>query len=255
MSLIHPLAVRKDLNPRTYTDAQRKTLADARRLINEAISVRGEWGVLWRVRGEIDQFEGNIDAAIVSYQRALECSHAGQTVVARRLVRLLSARKRFAEANKILAYVGKLSATDPLGKLAQQVAVEQGDFEGALENAENDASEDPQNPANHIWLAHILEQAGQLDRAEEEYRKAVEVGPNLQQAWLLLVRHLVAKKNTVEAAEVIRQVAPQFEKEPLCWPRCTNWSTIGRRQRRSTRRLLRSIPTIRLHCTGWWTFM
>ncbi len=65
------------------TDADRKSLTDARRLITEALSVRSEWGVLWRVRAEIDYLEGNVNGAIDSYQRALACSHSGQTLVAR----------------------------------------------------------------------------------------------------------------------------------------------------------------------------
>ncbi len=81
--------------------------------------------------------------------------------------------------------------------------------------AEKDVAEDASNPANQIGLAQILEQAGRVDEAEAAYRKAVEVGPNLPQAWILLVRNLVANKRTPEATEAIRQATPLLVDNPI----------------------------------------
>ncbi len=215
MSLVRPLSLRSKDDTTKLTDADRKSLIDARRLIDEAIQVRSEWGVLWRVRGEIDQLEGDLNSAISSYQRALACSHTGQTVVARRLVRLLSATRRFSEADKVLQYVGQLSATDPLNKVIQRETLNQGDISEALAMAQKDVEQEPDNPANQIWLAHVLEQAGRVDEAEAGFRKAVEVGPNLPQAWLLLVQHLVSNRKTADAAEVIREATPKLKDNPV----------------------------------------
>ncbi|MGD9724643.1 MAG: tetratricopeptide repeat protein [Pirellulales bacterium] len=212
MSLIRPMTARGLEAVKQPSDADRKALTDARRLVAEALTQRNEWGSLWRVRGELDQLEGDLEGAVVSYQRAMECSHTGQTAVARRLVRLLSTMKRYEEADKMLQYVGELSATDPLNKMVQMNKVEKGDVVEALAMAQKDVQEDPQNPANHIWLAHVLEQSGRTAEAEAEFRKAAEVGPKLPQAWIVLVRHLVANKKTAEAAEVIRQAQPHFAK-------------------------------------------
>ncbi len=214
MLLIKPLTGRFNDKPSVYTDAERKSLNDASRLVNEAKSVRGEWASLWRVRAEIDQLEHNFDGAIAAYQRALECSQSGQTVVARRLVRLLSAKNRFTEANEALKYIGELSGTDPLAKTVGRNLVAGGQVAKALEMARKDVEGDPDNPANHIWLAHVLEQDGKMDEAQAEYRKAVKLGPNLPYAWMLLVRHLVANKKTADAADVIRQGAGPLEKNP-----------------------------------------
>ncbi|MEX2114430.1 MAG: tetratricopeptide repeat protein [Pirellulales bacterium] len=211
MSLIRPLSAKDRGQSTELTEADRKSLTDARRLISEALSVRGEWGVLWRVRAEIDHFEGNVNGAIESYQRALACSQTGQAVVARRLVRLLSAQKRFAEADEALKYVGDIGSTDPLNAVLRQTMLAKGDIPKALELAEKDVAEDPTNPASQIGLAQVLEQAGRPEEAEAAYRKAVEVGPNLPQTWILLVRNLVANKKTPEATEVIRKATPVLE--------------------------------------------
>ncbi len=211
MSLIRPLATKDRGQGTELTDDDRKALTTARRLISEAQSVRGEWGVLWRVRAEIEHFEGNIDGAIESYQSALACSQTGQGVVARRLVRLLSAQRRFSEADEALKYVGEIGSADPLNAVLKQTMLAKGDIPKALELAEKDLAEDPKNPANQIGLAQVLEQAGRPDEAEAAYRKAVEVGPNLPHTWILLVRNLVANKKTPEATEVIRKATPVLE--------------------------------------------
>ncbi len=208
MYLIRPLAS-KDAGQNTeLTDDDRKQLTDARRLIKEALSVRGEWSSLWRVQAEIDHFEGNVDGAIDSYKRALACSQAGQPVVARRLVRLLHSRRRYSEADDALKYVGEISSTDPLSTVLKQSLVQQGDITGALQLAEKDVAEDPDNPANQVALAQVLEQAGRPEEAEAAYRKAVESGSKLPQTWILLVRHLVANKKKPAALEAIGQATP-----------------------------------------------
>jgi Tfp pilus assembly protein PilF len=208
MYLIRPLAGKDRGQNTELSEDDRKTLTDARRLITEAISVRGEWSPLWRVRAEIDHFEGKVDAAIDSYKRALACSQAGQPVVARRLVRLLHARKRYSEADDALKYVGEISASDPLGAVLKQSLVQKGDIAGAMQMAEKDVAEDPDNPANQVALAQVLDQAGRPEEAEAAYRKAVEVGSKLPQTWILLVRHLVANKKKPAALETIEQATP-----------------------------------------------
>ncbi len=113
MLLLYPLAQGNARDATSWSPADRKVLAEARRLISEAKTIRVQWGVLWRVQGEIEQLEGDPEAAIASYQRALECSQTGQTVVARRLVQLLYAMHRYDEADKALKYVGEIERRRP----------------------------------------------------------------------------------------------------------------------------------------------
>ena len=215
MSLIKPLVDRSRNAAKALSEADAKTASDARRLINEAISVRDEWSVLWRVRAEIDQLEGNVKGAIANYRRALEASQSGQSVVARRLVQLLCATRQFAEADKVLKYVGELGAADPLRKMTQVIDLEKGDTTQALAKAEEDAKADPKNPATWIWYGQVLDQAGgRSDEAAEAFRKATVVGADLPQAWLLLVRNLMNNKKKPLALEAIRKAAPHLEKDP-----------------------------------------
>jgi len=216
MLMVRPIVARVAGKPGALTDDETKTLSEARRIIVEAISVRPEWSVLHRVRAEIDQLEGSIDSAITNYQRALDSSHTGQTAVARRLVALLCQQRRFAEADKVLKYAGAASATDPLHRLTQQIKVETGDVGEALAMAEKDVEEDPKNPAGYIWYGQLLDQAGgRNDEAGAAYRKAVELGPELPQAWELLIRHLMANKKKAEAVEVVREATEKLPKNPV----------------------------------------
>ena len=195
--------------------ADRETISKAKKLIEEALANRREWSSLWRVRGEIDQLEGNVDGAIEDYKRALECSHAGQAVVARRLVNLLYRRGRFSEADDALKFAGDIQSTDPLHKMSQQILAKTGDAKKALEMAAADVKADPKNTANLLWYARLLEQENRLDDAERVYRRAATISPDSVEAWLMLVRILVVNRKAAEAAEAVREASKPLEKNEL----------------------------------------
>ncbi len=66
-ALVRPLIMS---NIKSLSAADKKSVEEAHRLVDEAIAIRGEWSQLWRVRAEIDQLEGNVDGAITNYKRA-----------------------------------------------------------------------------------------------------------------------------------------------------------------------------------------
>jgi tetratricopeptide (TPR) repeat protein len=195
--------------------AEQKSLADARKLVDEGISSRGEWGVLWRLRGEIDQLEGNYSAAIENYQRSLDYSRAGQASTVRRLISLLYATNRIDDANEALKYLGETAPADPLRKIVSDIKEKTGNIDDALEMAKKDVEAQPENPQNHIWYGQFLVRAGRTDDAEVEFRKAVELGPKAEEAWDLLVRHLMASKKKNEAVEAVREAGKQLADNPV----------------------------------------
>ncbi len=98
--------------------------------------------------------------------------------------------------------------------MARDIDVETGDISGGLEGARHDAEADPKNPVNHIFYGRLLEKAGHVAEAEQAYRKAVEVGPNLPQTWQLLVRNLVTNKKQAEAVQVVGEAAAKLADQP-----------------------------------------
>ncbi len=130
-------------------------------------------------------------------------------------MQLLCLRRRFAEANEALKYVGQMKSSDQIHKMAQRIKVEEGETGEALEMAEKDAAEEPTNPANHIWLGQVLEQVGRTEDAEKAFRQATVVGAGLPQTWDILVRHLIANKKPAEAVAAIREAAEPLAKNPV----------------------------------------
>jgi cellulose synthase operon protein C len=196
-------------------EADQKVLADARKLIDEAIATRGEWGVLWRVRGEIEQLEGNFASAIDNYQRSLNYSRAGQAATARRLVQLLYANGRIDDANEALKYLGETGASDPLRKMVADIKDKTGHVDDALAIARKDVEEDPKNAANHVWLGQLLVRAGQSEEAEQELRKGIELNPNAPEFWDMLVRHLIASKKKNDAVATIGEASKALADDPV----------------------------------------
>jgi tetratricopeptide (TPR) repeat protein len=190
-------------------------LADARKLIDEAIAQRGEWGPLWRVRGEIEQLSGNVESAINNYQQSLSYMQSNQSTTARRLVTLLYAAKRYTEANAAMKLLSDAEIPDTMRRLVGDNLRRAGNSQEALEMARKDIEKDPQNPSNYIWYAQLLDNLGRTDESEQAYRKATEVGPKLADGWGYYVRRLMANKKKNEAVEAVRQATASLGDNPL----------------------------------------
>ena len=137
-------------------------------------------GVLWRVRAEIYQVEGNIRDAIANYQRSLAFSRVGQTASARRLVQLLYLSRRYAETSEALKFVGPIGPSDVLSKIKEDLQVRGGkkeDIDAAIAMAEQAVKAEPEKASNHTWLGKLLDRAGRPDDAEQAFRQGIAVGP------------------------------------------------------------------------------
>ena len=199
-------------------DEKRRSVTEASKLINEAVTVRPEWNPLWRVRGEIHQYNGDLAAAISDYQRALQYnSGASQAGIAQRLVQLLYATNRFSDANDVLKRAGNIDTSEGMRRLAEDTIFKGGDEEArkrSLAMVKEDVDKDPNNPLNQIWYGNFLERTGDSAGAEAAYHKAVKVGPKMVQTWELLVRRLIMNNKKDEAVEVVREAALAVADKP-----------------------------------------
>ncbi len=199
--------------PLTAADLQK--LAEIRKSMDEAIAQRAEWAPLWRVRGEVDQIEGNLTSAIANFQRSLDYSRAGQTGTARRLVMLLYAAKRYTEANEAMKYLEGSELSPEMRRVVEATKWQSGNISEALEMAKNDVAKDPENPGSYLWYGQLLEVNGDFEGSEKAFREAVAKGPKLAGAWENLVRRLSSNSKPDEAQATAKQAAAALGDAPL----------------------------------------
>lgn len=202
-------------NNNKLTEADREALADVRKEIREAVAVREEWAPLWRLLGEVDRLEGNLDSAITNLQRSLDYSRFNQELTARRLVTLLYAARRYTEANEALKYLSGAPVPELLRQVKQDIKLKSGETGAALEMAKKEVDENPQDPMKHIHYGRILNTVGKSGEAEAAFRKATQVGPELPAAWELLVRRLLLSRKKNEAVVAVREAAQTLSGDPL----------------------------------------
>lgn len=210
-------ARRRDRGALTEDDLGR--LGKVRRQVEEARAIRGEWAPLWRVLGEIDQLEGNHSGAINNYQRSLDLSRFNQETTARRLVALLYSAGRFSEANEALKYLSSANVPDQLRHLIIDTKRRSGDTAAALAMAKEDVEADPNNPMNHIWYGQLLNSDDKMDEAEQAFRKATEVAPELPRAWEYLVQRLLQSRKKNEAVKAVRKASKPLSGDSLSMAR------------------------------------
>jgi len=183
-----------------------ETLAAAGELLDRAADQRPNWGLLLNLRGEIDEREGNNDAAIANYKRAVSLGDNSPQLL-RRLVLLLVNRGRGAEVDPLLAAVP--NPREALGaRLWVVIRLLRGEVADAMTVAREALAEDPKNAQLQLWFALVAANSGFDDEAEKAYRRATELGPDNADCWLGLFRFLVERDQREEA----RTLLPNIEK-------------------------------------------
>ncbi|MBX9788847.1 MAG: tetratricopeptide repeat protein [Pirellulales bacterium] len=200
--------------------AQPDALVQAGKLLDKAAQQRPNWGLLLSLRGEIDERDGNVDAAIASYKRAVSLGDTSPQLL-RRLVVLLINRSRGPEAKALLANVP--NPRESLGpRLSVVMKLLDGDVQDAMKLASEALAEDAENAQLQLWFAMIASNSGYYDEAEKAFRRATELGPESSDCWMGLFRFLVERQRTEEA----RTLLPNIEKHvaeksrPLVMAQC-----------------------------------
>jgi tetratricopeptide (TPR) repeat protein len=181
-------------------------LAVAGELLDRAAQQRPNWGLLLSLRGEIEEREGNNDAAIANYKRAVSLGDNSPQLL-RRLVLLLVNRGRGAEVKPLLeALPNPREALGP--RLFVVIELLEGKVHDAMSVAREAVAEDPENAQIQLWFALIAANSGFDDESEKAYRRAAELAPDNADCWLGLFRFLVERDQREEA----RTLLPNIEK-------------------------------------------
>ncbi len=93
---------------------------------------------------------------------------------------------------------------------------------------------------DHLWLGQVLSAAGSAelksnrsttDEAEKQFRRAVELAPQVPDTWLALVRHLAGVQKLSEAEKVIDQARDRLAKDSQILTLAACFEAIGRLDR------------------------
>jgi thioredoxin-like negative regulator of GroEL len=219
----------------------------ARKLLVSAGESRPKWYRIPLLEGEIADRVGPSDLALEKYRLAFQLGANNPRFVAR-LTHLLTGRNRMDEAEQICAeYRRRTGITSPeLDRIETYSRLMRGsdpdDLAAGLKIPEDSKSIEDQLFRGRMFgslseRAAASEAAAKLAGKDEEaavwkkkaadwavsaeksYRKAVELSPTTFQAWIALVRHMVAagrmdeaRKETVKAGA---SVAPQHRQQTL----------------------------------------
>jgi tetratricopeptide (TPR) repeat protein len=212
----------------------------ARVLLSELMSRRPNWSVIPLALADLDEQElaqGGLnddeirakeDNIIRSYRRAIGLGQRGSAVV-RRTVQLLFKNKRGGEAVDLLNDIPLESqAAGGLGRQVEQLAIENQDFQLAVEHARRAVDANPTDFQARGWLAQILLRSGNQDGAEAEFRKGLDLSKSDPDRWIALIQLLVLTKKLDKAAQAIAEAEATLPpaKAPLVLAQC--YEMLGR---------------------------
>ena len=194
------LAVLAERQPKNtqVTQEQAGLLQQSLAHLVKALDMHAAWGPALLSEARIYDRLGQIDPAIENYCKAIDAGEVAPATV-RRAFELLYNRQRYAEADDMLRRLEQEQATfiSDLGRKASEVSWHLENFDRAQELARQTA-EQSKDWADHLWLGELQAFLGRraladqfpkeararfLD-AEKSLRRAVELGPEVPEAWV-----------------------------------------------------------------------
>lgn len=210
---------------------ERGLLDQARVHAVEAIRRGGNTALLALCQADIAEQEEDEAAAIEHYQQALLLGDR-QVIVIRRLVQLLSARQRFADADEAIR---KLQEQAPLStelqRLAAQVSLGKNDQARALDLAKKAVALDSKDPRELVWFSRLLWATGRRAEAEAPLRRAIELAPDIPEPWLALVAHQVRSGKPKEAEATIELARAKLPPRQAALTLALCYEVVGNKER------------------------
>ena len=168
---------------------------------------------------------GRRDAAITSYQRALAIVNAmkpppeaQQQAIYEQLISVLEEQKRRTEADRYRAlHSEQMAQSARLTLQGAGLAIRDGKLEEALAIARRGVESRPADPWAYVALGRVQRAKKDSDKAEDAYRKAVEVAKGEPQVQMAVAGFLLASTDgddRLEAERVLRGLVVQHA--PAC---------------------------------------
>jgi predicted Zn-dependent protease len=207
---------------------EKSALDEAVQLCDEAMRARPDWNKPYRVKGDIQMAKGDYAGAVTSYQKAFQLGPP-QAAAVRKYSLALSRLGRPEEAQQAL---NNMLSEQQRGSILpeQQVAnlLRIGKTAEALTLAKEVVDRSPDDPRRRVWYGQVLVKAKDTQAAEGEFRRAIELAPQLSQAWLALVATMVVNGNKAEAEAELRKAQLNLTQDELPTVMARGSEVLGR---------------------------
>ena len=135
------------------------------------------------------------DKAVAEYQ-SLHQDHPKDIQVSKNYIQLLILKDRIDEANKLNESLLKTRPKDDECLVYRgEIQLQQGKAKDAVLTLQDVASSSPGLAVAHYQLGLALAQTGDLDRAASEWHQAVQLAPDMLDAYVLLARYDMQKSD------------------------------------------------------------
>lgn len=185
---------------------RREQLATAKMLLKSAERTRPYWSAIPRALGLLEELQGQREAAIEAYERALLLGDRSPEVI-RRVVLYYYSRQQFSEADRLLQQMANENAnllTGDLARLAWRVSWNRQQYDEAL-GVVRRLAESSQSAEDYIDLAFIqFAQGGARVEVEQSLRKAAyELSPDSAETWSALVAYYARTQQWTAAESAV----------------------------------------------------
>ena len=183
-------------------------LAKAKAKLEKISRRRKNWSRLDLLYAEISEAEKDSDGAISHYKHAIDNGER-QLDVVRRLVQLLYDAQRYDEADAVIRDIesrpGAELVSGDVKRVVSDIALGIRDPERAVTLARQAVSEDSTDFRDFLWLGQVYMATDQLEQAEEQFEKAVTLGPEAPETWVRLAAFHYRNKDQSKAESVLER--------------------------------------------------
>lgn len=185
--------------------------AEAKNHLTEARLARPGWSRVPLLLAQINDAEGDEDAAISSYIEAINLGERDPRMI-RRTVAWLYKRKRFKETAQIICLLQEqqIPFSMEMTRLATDVFLQINDIERALAMVRKVESTSKISQ-EQIWAGQIYSTLGRDTDAERSLRKAIELDETAADAWAALIRHLGLTGQVAETDAALREAQQKIK--------------------------------------------
>jgi tetratricopeptide (TPR) repeat protein len=196
--------------------ADKDSLADIRRLTEQAMKDRPNWFELHLLSAELAMLEGNDKDALDHFEKAQELGQPNSNAVLQH-VRLLLAVGRFDRAKELIEQLPQNVREGDLGQVYAEVLMNTGHVDDAVKVIQKYAEAAPQSADRQLALGQLLARASSaadqtdarrkelLAQAGEALHSAVKLGPEAPQAWLALLSYQILQRDLEGAKRTLQQ--------------------------------------------------
>jgi tetratricopeptide (TPR) repeat protein len=188
-----------------------EALPDIRRIIDNALKQRPDWHELWLANGDLELYANNPQLALEHYAKAEKSGRPNPRAVAQH-IRLLALFGQYKQAGELLDRIPEQLRQTLLDQFYTEILFRTNKVDDAIREARTAAEANPTNPQRQFWYGQLLARSLQMPDLPAEQkktrsadavtalRKAVELEPELPDAWYSIIM-LHAQQDNLDAAQ------------------------------------------------------